>query len=40
MTAEPKIARQRLSVFELAEKLGNLTEARRRGGMDRRSFYR
>ncbi len=30
---------QRLSVLELAETLGNISEACRRGGMDRTSFY-
>jgi transposase InsO family protein len=39
MDAETKVARQRLSVLELAEKLGNATEACRRRGMDRTSFY-
>lgn len=34
-----KIARKRLSVLQLAEKLGNVTEACRRRGMDRTSFY-
>jgi transposase InsO family protein len=39
MDAETKIARQRLSVLELAQKLGNAAEACRRRGMDRTSFY-
>lgn len=39
MTAEQKIARQRLSVLELAEKLGNVSEACRRRGMHRSQFY-
>jgi len=34
-----KIARKRLSVLQLAESLSNVTEACRRGGMDRTSFY-
>ncbi len=34
-----KIARKRLSVLELAESLGNVTEACKRMGMDRTSFY-
>ena len=34
-----KVARQRLSVLEMAEALGNISEACRRGGMDRTSFY-
>jgi len=34
-----KVARQRLSVLEMAETLGNISEACRRGGMDRTSFY-
>lgn len=34
-----KVARQRLSVLSLAEVLGNVSEACRRGGMDRTSFY-
>ena len=36
--AEVKVARQRLSVLEMAETLGNISEACRRGGMDRTSF--
>lgn len=39
MDASVKIAKQRLSVLELAEQLGNVTEACRRMGMDRTSFY-
>jgi hypothetical protein len=39
MDASVKIAKQRLSVLELAEQLGNVTEACRRRGMDRTSFY-
>ena len=39
MEAEVKVAKQRLSVLELAEKLGNVSEACRRRGMDRASFY-
>lgn len=34
-----KLARKRLSVLELAEALGNVSDACRRGGMDRTSFY-
>lgn len=34
-----KIAHQRLSVLQLAEALGNVSEACRRSGMDRTSFY-
>jgi transposase InsO family protein len=34
-----KVARHRLSVLELAEALGNISEACRQGGMDRTSFY-
>lgn len=34
-----KLARKRLSVLELAERLGNVSEACRRMGMDRTSFY-
>ncbi len=36
---EEKLARKRLSVLQLAEILGNVSEACRRGGMDRTSFY-
>lgn len=39
MTAEEKLARQRLSVLELAEALGNVSEACRRRGMTRTQFY-
>lgn len=39
MEAELKVAKQRLSVLELAEKLGSVSEACRRRGMDRASFY-
>jgi len=39
MDASEKVAKQRLSVLELAERLGNVTEACRRRGMDRTSFY-
>lgn len=39
MEAKLKVAKQRLSVLELAEKLGSVTEACRRRGMDRTSFY-
>jgi len=34
-----KIAKQRLSVLELAEQLGSVSEACRRRCMDRTSFY-
>lgn len=37
--AEKKVARQRLSVLELAEMLGNVSEACRRRGMTRTQFY-
>lgn len=39
MDAETKVARQRLSVLELAARLGNAAEACRRRGVDRSSFY-
>lgn len=39
MDAQIKIARQRLSVLELAQRLGNVAEACRRRGMDRTSFF-
>jgi transposase InsO family protein len=39
MLPEVKIARQRMSVLELAEKLGNVSEACRRRGMTRTQFY-
>ena len=38
-TAEKKLARKRLSVLELAETLGNVSEACRRRGVDRSRFY-
>jgi transposase InsO family protein len=34
-----KLARRRLTVLELAQRLGNVSEACRRGGVDRTSFY-
>jgi transposase-like protein len=34
-----KLARRRMNVIEVAEALGNISEACRRGGMDRTSFY-
>ena len=37
--AATKIARKRLSVLELTETLSNISEACKRGGMDRTSFY-
>jgi len=39
MTAEEKVARQRLSVLELAQALGNVSEACRQRGMSRTQFY-
>jgi transposase len=39
MDARIKIAQERLSVLQLAERLGNVSEACRRSGMDRASFY-
>jgi len=39
MTAEEKIARQRLSVLQLAETLSNVSEACRQRGMTRTQFY-
>jgi transposase InsO family protein len=39
MKAEEKIAHQRLSVLELAETLGNVSEACRQRGMTRTQFY-
>lgn len=39
MTAEEKLARQRLSVLELAQALGNVSEACRRRGISRTQFY-
>ncbi|MCC7015582.1 MAG: IS481 family transposase [Rhodospirillales bacterium] len=39
MDAATKVARQRMSVLDLAAKLGNAAEACRRRGMDRSSFY-
>jgi transposase-like protein len=34
-----KLAHRRMTVLELAERLGNVSEACRRGGIDRTSFY-
>lgn len=34
-----KLAHRRLTVLELAQRLGNVTEACQRGGIDRTSFY-
>lgn len=34
-----KLAHRRLTVLEVAERLGNVSEACRRGGIDRTSFY-
>jgi len=39
MNAEMKLAKQRLTVLELAEALGNVTEACRKRGMARTQFY-
>jgi len=39
MNAEEKIARQRLSVLQLAEALASVSEACRRRGMTRTQFY-
>ena len=39
MQAEMKVARQRLSVLELSQKLGNVSEACRRRGVTRTQFY-
>lgn len=39
MKAEEKLARQRLSVLELAEMLGNVSEACRQRGVSRSQFY-
>jgi len=39
MNAEDKLARQRLSVLELTEQLGNVREACRRRGVSRTQFY-
>jgi Integrase core domain/Helix-turn-helix domain len=39
MIAETKVAKHRLSVLELAEQLGNVSEACRRRGMTRTQFY-
>jgi DNA invertase Pin-like site-specific DNA recombinase len=37
--ANEKLAHRRLTVLELAERLGNVSEACRRGGIDRTSIY-
>jgi len=39
MDAPEKIARQRLSVLQLAEALGNITTACKQRGMHRSQFY-
>ena len=39
MTAEKKLAYQRLSLLELAEMLGSVSEACRRRGVSRTRFY-
>lgn len=38
--ATVKVARERLSVLEMAETLGNISEACRRGGIDQTGFYK
>jgi hypothetical protein len=37
--ANEKLAHRRLTMLGLAERLGNVAEACRRGGIDRTSFY-
>lgn len=39
MNPEEKVIRQRLSVLELAQALGNVSEACRRRGVSRTQFY-
>ena len=39
MDAQEKVARQRLSLLQLAEALGNVSEACRRRGISRTQFY-
>jgi hypothetical protein len=39
MKAEEKVAKQRLSILELAKALGNVSEACRQRGMVRTQFY-
>jgi ACT domain-containing protein len=39
MTAEQKIAKNRLTLLQLAEKLRNISEACRRRGVSRSQFY-
>ena len=39
MGSDEKVARHRLSVLELAEQLGNVSEACRRRGMHKSQFY-
>jgi len=41
VTKDPseKVARKRLTVLQLAEQLGSVSDACRRSGMDRTSFY-
>jgi hypothetical protein len=39
MNAEDKLIRQRLSVLELAQTLGNVSEACRQRGVSRTQFY-
>ncbi|GAB6178681.1 hypothetical protein JCM16814_35730 [Desulfobaculum senezii] len=39
MKAAEKVARQLMSVLELAERLGNVSEACRRRGVHRSQFY-
>ncbi len=39
MTAEHKVAKNRLTLLQLAEKLRNISEACRRRGVSRSQFY-
>ena len=39
MISEEKVARHKLSVLELAERLGNVTEACKQKGVSRTQFY-
>ncbi|RMG85937.1 MAG: helix-turn-helix domain-containing protein, partial [Chloroflexi bacterium] len=39
MNAQEKLARQRLSALQLAQALGNVSEACRRRGISRSQFY-
>jgi hypothetical protein len=40
MKADEKLARRKLSVLELAEALGNVSEARRQRGISHAQFYK